>query len=43
MVNDTEDRSLIQVNVIFNKDSNKVLTLGIKQLLLRGTFQRGMV
>lgn len=38
MVNGTEDRSLIQVNVIFNKDSNKVLTLGIKQLFLTGHF-----
>lgn len=29
--------------VIFNKDSNKALTLGINQLILRGTFQRGLV
>lgn len=34
MVNGAEDRSLIQINVFFNTDSNKVLTLGIKQATL---------
>ena len=34
MVNGAEDRSLIQINVFFNTDSNKVLTLGIKKATL---------
>lgn len=43
VVSGTEDRSLIQVNVIFNTDSNQVLTLRTKQLFPTGTFQRGVV